>query len=167
MRLKVQFHAGRLQLLLLEEESTFSLCLHWLRQSWSFMASWISLITQVKINCVPHQPQFLNSYYSWCEWTAINVQTGWNNWWLHFGSRQSWNNTSVMKYQISSIRYDFSATYVFFTVGPIFIGTAEKKFTIPILEAKNYFKENNSMVIFPPVFFSKWIIFIKIFLGLL
>lgn len=117
---------GRLQLLLLDEKSTFSLCLHWLRQSWSFMAIWISLITQVKINCVPHQPQFLNSYYSWCEGTAINVQTGWNNWWLHFGSRQSWNNTSVMKYQISSIRYDFSATYVFFTVGPIFIGTAEK-----------------------------------------
>lgn len=46
---------GSLQLLLLKEESTFSLCLHQLWQS--CMASWINLIAPVTMNCAPQQPQ--------------------------------------------------------------------------------------------------------------
>lgn len=44
---------------------------------------------------------------------------------FRFGSKQSWNNTSAMKYQISLIKYYFSATYALLTVDLLSTGLAK------------------------------------------
>lgn len=110
---------GRLQLLLLKEESTFSLCLHWLWQSCTL--GWINIITTVTMNCAPQQPQLQavaradagNCHK--CAGRTRQLVT------FHFGRKHSWKNTSVMKYQIHW--YYFSATCILFPVSTIFIGS--------------------------------------------